>query len=155
MLSAGAVAASVSTVGQVQGALAVQVKADEPSLDPVTQLNLQFRTLYGLNRQELWEATPLAALTLIGTGEIWRVEFGQVVKSYPPTAWIAKVKGVMHGVIGTQATWARLVRGKSSKAVREACVGTCRRFRRCHQECSERATGRSRSVGARGARGSA
>ena len=120
VLSAGAVAASVSAIGQVVGAPAVEEKAEEPPLDPVAQLNLQFRALYAVNRQELWEATPLAALTLIGTGEIWRVEFGQVVKSYPPTGWIAKLKGIMHGVIGTQATWARLVRGKSPKAVREA-----------------------------------
>ena len=119
VLSAGAVAASVSMMGQVEGATAVQEKADEPPVDPLARLNLQFRALYGVNRQELWEATPLAALTLIGSGEIWRVEFGKVIKSYPPTRWITKVKGTMHGVIATQATWARLVRGKALNAARE------------------------------------
>ena len=119
VLSAGAVAASISMIGQVEGATAVQEKADEPPVDALARLNLQFRALYGVNRQELWEATPLAALTLIGSGEIWRVEFGKVMKSYPPTGWITKVKGTMHGVIATQATWARLVRGKSLNAARE------------------------------------
>lgn len=96
--------------------------ADDPPLDPVAQRNLLFRSLYGVNRQELLEATPLAALTLIGTGEIWRVEFGQVAKSYPPTPWIARIKGLMHGVIATQATSARLVRGKSPRAARETAA---------------------------------
>ena len=50
------------------------------------------------------------------------MEFGQTVKSYPPTRWIANVKGIMHGVIATQATWARLVRGKSATTAREAAV---------------------------------
>jgi hypothetical protein len=120
VLSAGAVAASM--IGRAEQAPAAQAKAAEPPIDPVAQLNLQFRALYGVNRQELLAANPLAALTLIGTGEIWRVEFGQAVKSYPPTRWIANVKGVMHGVIATQATWARLVRGKSVNAAREAAV---------------------------------
>jgi hypothetical protein len=111
---AGALA-TVPILGPEQQASAATppLQADAAGLDPVAQLNLQFRSLYGSNRQELWEATPLAALTLIGTGEIWRVERGQVVKSYTPTPWIAKVKGIMHAVIGTQATWARLRRGKS------------------------------------------
>jgi hypothetical protein len=120
VLSAGALAASISVIGQVEGAPGVEQNAGEPPVDPVARLNLQFRALYGVNRQELWEAIPLSALMLIGTGEIWRVEFGQVVKSYPPTRPIAKVKGIMHGVIATQATWARLVRGKSLAAAREA-----------------------------------
>jgi hypothetical protein len=119
-LSVGALAASISMIDQVQGAPAFVETADDPPVDAGARLNLQFRGLYGVNRQELLEATPLAALTLIGTGEIWRVEFGQVVKSYQPTPSIAKVKGLMHGVIATEATWARLVRGKSLNAAREA-----------------------------------
>jgi hypothetical protein len=94
---------------------------DEP-LDAVGRLNLQFRALYAANRQELWETIPLSALTLIGTGEIWRVEFGQVVKSYAPTDWIAHAKGLMHGVIAAQATAARMVRGKSLAAARGAAA---------------------------------
>ena len=123
VVSAGAVAASVSMIGPLEGAPLAQERVGEQPLDPVAQLNLQFRALYGANRQELWEATPLAALMLIGSGEICRVEFGQVVKLYPPTIpWIVKIKGIMHAVIGAQATWARLVRGKSPKAAREAAV---------------------------------
>jgi hypothetical protein len=120
VLSAGAVAASM--IGRAEQAPAAQGKTAEPPIDHVAQLNLQFRALYGVNRQELLEANPLAALTLIGTGEIWRVEFGQAVKSYSAPRWIPHVKGIMHGVIATQATWARLVRGKSSNAAREAAV---------------------------------
>jgi hypothetical protein len=107
-------------IGQEDGAPGAKANVDEPPVDLLARLNLQFRALYGANRQELSESTPLAALTLIGTGEIWRVEFGQVVKSYPPPRWIANVKGIMHGVIATQATWARLVRGTSLAAAREA-----------------------------------
>ena len=118
VLSAGALAAYISMIGQVIGATAVQAKADEPPVDLWHDLSAHL-PLYGANRQELLAATPLAALTLIGTGEIWRVEFGQVVKSYRPTPWIAKVKGLMHGVIATEATWARLVSGKSLNAARE------------------------------------
>ena len=79
-----------------------------------------FRSLYGANRDELFAQTPLAGLTLIGTGELWRVEYGQVVKSYPPTAWLPKVKGLMHAVIGAEGTWARLARGKDVAAARNA-----------------------------------
>jgi hypothetical protein len=119
-LSAGAAAASLSVIGTVEGAAGSELAVDAPPLDPEARLNLQFRELYGINRQELWEATPLAALTLIGTGELWRVEFGRVVKSYPPPAWIAKVKGLMHSVIGTQATWARLLRARPLNTGRES-----------------------------------
>ncbi len=116
ILSTGTVAASI--LGQTEGALAKQ----DHAADPVAQLNLQFRTLYGVNREELLLATPLAALTLIGTGEIWRIEFGKAVKSYPPIPWIVHAKGLMHGVIGTQATWARLMRGQAPDTAREATV---------------------------------
>ncbi len=109
-------------IGRAEGAPAAQAKAEELPVDPMGRLNLQFRALYGVNRQELLEATPLSALTLIGTGEIWRVEFGRAVKSYPPTGWIAHVKGLMHGMIATQATWARLVRGKPLNAAREGAL---------------------------------
>lgn len=87
-------------------------------VDPVEALNLAFRGLYAVNREELFSQTPLAALTLIGTGEIWRVEFGRVVKSYPPTPWLSKVKGLFHAVIGTQAVWARLLRRDDDEAAR-------------------------------------
>ena len=59
VLSAGAVAASM--IGRAADAPAAQAKATEPPIDPVAQLNLQFRALYGVNRQELLEANPLAA----------------------------------------------------------------------------------------------
>jgi hypothetical protein len=92
--------------------------ADEP--DPVEQINLRFRSLYGANRDEFFAQTPLAGLTLIGTGELWRIEYGHVVKSYPPTAWLPKVKGLMHAIIGAEGTWARLARGKNLDAARNA-----------------------------------
>jgi hypothetical protein len=119
-LSVGAVASSM--MRRAEQTPPAQDKSAELPVDHIAQLNLQFRALYGVNRQELLEANPLSALTLIGTGEIWRVEFGQAVKSYPPTRWIAHLKGIMHSVIATQATWARLVRGKSGNTAREAAA---------------------------------
>lgn len=89
-------------------------------IDPVESLNLKFRLLYGANRDELFAQTPLAALTLIGTGEIWRIEYGRVAKSYPPTSWLPKVKGLMHAIIGAEGTWARLARGMDPDAARDA-----------------------------------
>ncbi|CAJ0888753.1 hypothetical protein AMST5_03904 [freshwater sediment metagenome] len=94
------------------------VFAGEP--DPIEQINLRFRSLYGANRDELFAQTPLAGLTLIGTGELWRIEYGRVVKSYPPTDWLPKVKGLMHAIIGAEGTWARLARGKNPDAARNA-----------------------------------
>lgn len=93
-------------------------KTPEPEQDPIARLNTRFRELYGINREELFATTPLAAVMLIGTGEVWRVEFGQPVRSYAPIPWIAKVKGLMHAVIATQATAARLVRAKDVNAAR-------------------------------------
>jgi hypothetical protein len=92
--------------------------ADGP--DPIEQINVRFRSLYGANRDELFAQTPLAGLTLIGTGELWRIEYGRVVKSYPPTAWLPKVKGLMHAIIGAEGTWARLARAKNLDAARNA-----------------------------------
>jgi hypothetical protein len=43
--------------------------------------------LYGANRDEVIASTPVSAITLIGTGEIWRIEHGAVVKSYPLTPY--------------------------------------------------------------------
>lgn len=88
--------------------------------DPFGEINTLFRTLYGANREEVFETTPLAAITLIGTGEIWRIEHGEVVKSYPPTPWLSRIKSLMHAVIGAQAAWARLLRGKDSDSARLA-----------------------------------
>ncbi|MGD9545757.1 MAG: hypothetical protein AB7F41_08120 [Methylocystis sp.] len=90
--------------------------------DPFGEINTTFRTLYGANREELFASTPLAAITLIGTGEIWRIEHGEVVQSYPPAPWLRQVKSLMHAVIGAQATWARLVRGKDPESARQAAV---------------------------------
>ncbi|RTL80241.1 MAG: hypothetical protein EKK29_19820 [Hyphomicrobiales bacterium] len=87
--------------------------------DPVANLNMTFRSLYGANRDQLLAETPLAALTLIGTGEIWRVEYGQVTKSYPPAELLPKIKGLMHAVLGAHGAWGLLLRNRddaSSKA---------------------------------------
>jgi hypothetical protein len=120
VVSAAGLAASLLV--DADGAVAEQQAAEAPPTDPAALLNREFRTLYGVNREELLNATPLAALTLIGTGEIWRVEFGQAVKSYPPPPWIVRVKGLMHGVIAAQATGARLIRGVDPEAARNAAA---------------------------------
>lgn len=88
--------------------------------DPFGEINATFRTLYGENRKEVFASTPLSAITLIGTGEIWRIERGEVVKSYPPTPWLSRIKSLMHAVIGTQASCARLARGKDVESARLA-----------------------------------
>jgi hypothetical protein len=94
--------------------------APENNIDPVERINMTFRSLYGANRDELFAQTPLAAMTLIGTGELWRIEYGRVVKSYPPPPWLPRIKGLMHAVIGAEGTWARLTRGKDVEAARAA-----------------------------------
>ena len=88
--------------------------------DPFSEINATFRTLYAANRDEVLASAPLAAITLIGTGEIWRIEYGQVAKSYPPAPWVAQVKSMMHAIIGAEATAARLVRGKDVESARPA-----------------------------------
>lgn len=91
--------------------------------DPFATLNGEFRALYGANRDELATAIPLAAATLIGTAEIARIEHGTITRTHPPAAaWIARTKGVMHGLIALQATGARLVRGADAPAARRDAV---------------------------------
>ena len=43
---------------------------------------------------------PLAGLTLINTGEIWSVEYGQLIKSYNPIETIPNIKVLMHSILG-------------------------------------------------------
>ena len=62
-------------------------------MDLIAELNTKFRSLYGRNRDESLVDVPLAGLTLIGTGEIWRVEYGQLIKSYKPIKTIPNIKG--------------------------------------------------------------
>lgn len=90
--------------------------------DPFSEINATFRTLYGANRDEVFASNPLSAITLIGTGEIWRIEHGQVVKSYPPAPWLSRIKSLMHAVIGAQSTAARLVRGRDVESARLAAI---------------------------------
>ena len=114
VLNAGAVAASM---GAVDPTLAhAEPNKPTPLADPTVRLNMQFREFYKSNRDELMPTTPLAGLMLIGTGEVWRLEFGVPVRSYPPAPWLVDVKGLMHGVIATQATAARLVRSRDLKS---------------------------------------
>ena len=87
-----------------------QPAAEPDATDAAARLNATFRELYGANRADLLAECPLAVLMLIGTGEVWRVEHGKAVRSYAPIGWISNVKGLMHGVIATQATGARLAR---------------------------------------------
>lgn len=110
VLNAGVVVAGVGAVDPTSAHSA----PDKPAapVDPTVRLNLEFRDLYKLNRDELMPTIPLAGLMLIGTGEVWRIEYGVPVRSYPAAPWLVDVKGLMHGVIATQATAARLVRAR-------------------------------------------
>ena len=63
-------------------------------LDPVAKLNDTFRSLGGANRDQLLTEIPLAALTVIGTGEIRRLAYGRLVKSYQPVEMLPNVKGL-------------------------------------------------------------
>jgi hypothetical protein len=91
-------------------------------LDPVADLNMTFRSLYGANRDQLLAETPLVALTLIGTGEIWRVEYGSLVKSYPPVEMLPKAKGLMHAVLGAHGAWGQLVRKQDPDLALQAAM---------------------------------
>jgi len=88
--------------------------APEPaSLSPdqrIADLNVFFRSLYGANRDALLPEVPLVGLTLIGTGEIWRIEYGQIVKCYQPMRAAPKIKGLMHAVLGAHGAWGLLRR---------------------------------------------
>ncbi len=88
--------------------------------DPIAKLNMTFRSLYGANREQVLEETPLAALTLIGTGEIWRVEHGRLAKCYQPDKTLPKIKGLMHAVLGAHGAWSQLLRGRDSTAALQA-----------------------------------
>ena len=80
-------------------------------------LNVSFRRMYGVNRDELAATVPLAAVTLIGTAEIARIEHGRVVKTYPPAVeWIVAAKGLLHGLLAVQATGDRLLRASEDSA---------------------------------------
>ena len=118
--AATAIAARLAATGT--GATAAEPAAPPPA-DRYAALNGEFRALYAANRDELATAIPLAAATLIGSAEIARIEHGTIVRTYPPSAaWIARVKGVMHGLIALQATGARLVRGADAPAARQDAV---------------------------------
>lgn len=92
---------------------ATLARAETPD-DPIARLNMTFRSLYGANREQVLEDTPLAALTLIGTGEIWRVEHGRLTKRYQPEQTLPKIKGLMHAVLGAHGAWSLLLRGRDS-----------------------------------------
>ncbi len=91
-------------------------------LDPVANLNNAFRSLYGANRDQFLSGVPLAALTLIGTGEIWRVEHGRLTKSYPPVETLPKIKGFMHAMLGAHGTWGLLLREQGASLAAEAAM---------------------------------
>lgn len=88
--------------------------------DPVARLNATFRALYGANRDGLLADVPLAALTLIGTGEIWRVEYGRLATSYSPVEVLPKVKGLMHAVLGAHGVWGCMLRPRDAAMATEA-----------------------------------
>lgn len=88
--------------------------------DPIANLNMTFRSLYGANREQVLAETPLAALTLIGTGEIWRVEHGELTKCYQPNKTLPKIKGLMHAVLGAHGAWSLLLRSRDSSEASQA-----------------------------------
>jgi hypothetical protein len=88
----------------------VELTDGETKKDTISELNIIFRSLYGRNRDAILDDVPLAGLTLIGTGEIWRVEYGKLVKSYQPIKTIPNIKGLMHSILGAYAVNAILQR---------------------------------------------
>lgn len=76
--------------------------------DPIANLNNTFRALYGRNRDSRIKEFPLIGLTLIGTGEIFRFEYGQQIRSYSPVESLPKIKGLMHSVLGAHGAWGLL-----------------------------------------------
>jgi hypothetical protein len=122
IVGAAAVAALLTQVGPPGTAAGQESGGDgpPPPADRIAALNAEFRGLYAANRDELVTAVPLAAATLIGTAEIGRIEHGRITHIYPAaTAWVARVKGLLHGLIALQATGARLVRGTDAAAARQ------------------------------------
>lgn len=119
IVGGAALAALMTQVGP-PGTAAGQGSGDDgppPPADRIAALNAEFRGLYAANRDELLTAVPLAAATLIGTAEIGRIEYGRMTRVYPAaTAWVVRVKGLLHGIIALQATGARLVRGTDAAA---------------------------------------
>lgn len=89
--------------------------------DPVGALNNTFRGLYSLNRDHVIAETPLIGLTLIGTGEIFRYEYGQLAKCYHPAETLPKIKGLMHSVLGVHGAW-RLVMREQKKTTSQINV---------------------------------
>lgn len=93
--------------------------ASGEDLDPIAKLNNTFRGLYGLNRDARIKEVPLIGLTLIGTGEIFRFEYGQQIKSYRPVESIPKIKGLMHSVLGAHGAWGLLRAAGDAKDAHE------------------------------------
>ena len=88
--------------------------------DHVARLNETFRSLYSQNREQALAEIPVVALTLIGTGEIWRFDYGRAVKCYRPPEVLPKIKGLMHAVLGVHGTWRLLLRNKDAPAAKQA-----------------------------------
>lgn len=88
----------------------------------VAELNNSFRGLYSLNRDHLVAEVPLIGLTLIGTCEIFRFEYGQQTKCYRPIEMLPKIKGLMHSILGAHGTWRLLLRADDPRATREAAI---------------------------------
>lgn len=105
--------------GESETSAATLAQAGAPD-DPIAKLNMTFRSLYGANREQLLAETPLAALTLIGTGEIWRVEYGKLSKCYQPDQTLPKIKGLMHAVLDAHGAWSQLLRGRDSSLALQA-----------------------------------
>lgn len=99
------------------------VAGEACAADPIADGNASFRAMYDANRGELAATVPLAAAMLIGAAEISRIEFGRVVKAYPPAeAWIARAKGLLHGLLAVHATGDRLLRTAAGDAADHAAA---------------------------------
>lgn len=112
------------TASLAAGEMLLAVAGHASAADPITDGNAAFRAMYDANRRELAATVPLAAAMLIGAAEISRIEFGRVVKTYPPAEeWMARAKGLLHGLLAVQATGARLLRTASGDAAVHAAAG--------------------------------
>jgi hypothetical protein len=99
-----------------------QSLANGEDLDPIATLNNTFRAIYGLNRDARIKEFPVIGLTLIGTGEIFRFEYGQQIKSYTPVKSPPKIKGLMHSVLGAHGAWGLLRAAGDAKDAHETAA---------------------------------
>lgn len=72
---------------------------DRTGSDPFSAVNRLFRESYAGARAAYRRALPVTAMTLIGTGEVWRVEQGRPTLSYPADPDLVRVKTLLHAIV--------------------------------------------------------